>query len=123
MSLILTILVLQIAIHALGVVGSQAINDLVRPSPSQACRDAPSRLDDSKNSDDPSQLWSLFIKLPTSQSRKAATNNALRGEVVKLNRDMSNTSAQDDFAKWAKLRRQHDKKKETYDSNGEARHA
>lgn len=31
---------------------------------------------------------------------------------------MTNTSAQDDFAKWAKLRRQHDKKKEEYDKNG-----
>jgi len=31
---------------------------------------------------------------------------------------MNNTSAQDDFAKWAKLRRQHDKKKDEYDRNG-----
>jgi hypothetical protein len=31
---------------------------------------------------------------------------------------MTNTSAQDDFAKWAKLRRQHDKKKAEYDQNG-----
>jgi hypothetical protein len=31
---------------------------------------------------------------------------------------MTNTSAQDDFAKWAKLRRQHDKKKAEYDENG-----
>jgi hypothetical protein len=42
----------------------------------------------------------------------------LRKEVVKLNREMTNTSAQDDFAKWAKLRRQHDKKKAEYDQNG-----
>lgn len=31
---------------------------------------------------------------------------------------MTNTSAQDDFAKWAKLRRQHDKKKDEYEKNG-----
>lgn len=43
----------------------------------------------------------------------------LRKEVVKLNREMTNTSAQDDFAKWAKLRRQHDKKKAEYEQNGE----
>ncbi|KAK6390830.1 GET complex subunit get1, partial [Oleoguttula sp. CCFEE 5521] len=55
--------------------------------------------------------------LPTPQSRQAASNLSLRGEVVKLNREMTNTSAQDDFAKWAKLRRQHDKKKDEYDKN------
>lgn len=42
----------------------------------------------------------------------------LRKEVVKLHREMTNTSAQDDFAKWAKLRRQHDKKKAEYEKNG-----
>lgn len=42
----------------------------------------------------------------------------LRKEVVRLNREMTNTSAQDDFAKWAKIRRQHDKKKAEYDENG-----
>ena len=42
----------------------------------------------------------------------------LRKDVVRLNREMTNTSAQDDFAKWAKLRRQHDKKKAEYDQNG-----
>jgi hypothetical protein len=42
----------------------------------------------------------------------------LRKEVVKLHREMTNTSAQDDFAKWAKLRRQHDKKKAEYEQNG-----
>lgn len=44
----------------------------------------------------------------------------LRKEVVKLNREMTNTSAQDDFSKWAKLRRQHDKKKAEYEKNGAA---
>ena len=33
----------------------------------------------------------------------------LRGEVVRLKREMNATSSQDQFAKWAKLRRQHDK--------------
>ena len=39
----------------------------------------------------------------------------MRREVVHLNREMTNTSAQDEFAKWAKLRRQHDKLKEKYE--------
>lgn len=39
----------------------------------------------------------------------------MRREVVRLNREMKNTSAQDEFSKWAKLRRQHDKMKEQYE--------
>ena len=64
------------------------------------------------------QLWLLYTKLPTPQSKQAAAGATLRKEVVRLNREMTNTSAQDDFAKWAKLRRQHDKKKAEYDENG-----
>ena len=57
----------------------------------------------------------VYSKLPTAHTQKAATLSKLRREVVDLNKQMNNTSAQDDFAKWAKLRRQHDKKKEEYD--------
>lgn len=39
----------------------------------------------------------------------------LRGEVVRLKREMDSTSSQDEFAKWAKLRRQHDKALAQYD--------
>lgn len=39
----------------------------------------------------------------------------LRAEVVRLKREMSSTSSQDEFAKWAKLRRQHDKAVAQYD--------
>ena len=59
--------------------------------------------------------WLLFTKLPTSQSKQAGEISQARGEVVRLNREMKATSAQDEFAKWAKLRRQHDKAKEKYD--------
>lgn len=64
------------------------------------------------------KLWLLYTKLPTPQSKQAAAGVQLRKEVVKLNREMTNTSAQDDFSKWAKLRRQHDKKKAEYEKNG-----
>jgi hypothetical protein len=33
----------------------------------------------------------------------------MKREVVRLKRELNGVSAQDDFAKWAKLRRQHDK--------------
>jgi len=34
----------------------------------------------------------------------------LQSEILKIRTEMSNTSSQDEFAKWAKLRREHDKK-------------
>ncbi|OQO02904.1 hypothetical protein B0A48_11187 [Cryoendolithus antarcticus] len=89
-SLLLVIFGFQLLIHLVNTVGASTINEL---------------------------LWQIYTKLPTPQSRQAASNLSLRGEVVKLNREMTNTSAQDDFAKWAKLRRQHDKKKDEYDKN------
>ena len=39
----------------------------------------------------------------------------LQREVVRLKREMNATSSQDEFAKWAKLRRQHDKVLAQYD--------
>jgi hypothetical protein len=59
--------------------------------------------------------WLIFTKLPTEQSKRAGEISNLRREVVRLNREMNATSAQDEFAKWAKLRRQHDKAKDKYD--------
>ena len=44
----------------------------------------------------------------------------LRREVVRLKREMNATSSQDQFAKWAKLRRQHDKALAEYDQKSEA---
>jgi hypothetical protein len=40
---------------------------------------------------------------------------ALRREVLRLKRELAGVSAQDDFARWAKLRRQHDKAVADYD--------
>lgn len=62
------------------------------------------------------QLWILYLKLPTSTSRQAREQNRLRREVLELKRDMNNTSSQDEFAKWAKLRRRHDKTMEEYEA-------
>lgn len=53
--------------------------------------------------------------MPTPQSKDAETIAGLRSEVVRLNREMRAVSAQDDFARWARLRRDHDKMKEKYD--------
>ena len=40
----------------------------------------------------------------------------MKREVLKLKREMNNTSSQDEFAKWAKLRRRHDKSMEEYEA-------
>lgn len=62
------------------------------------------------------QLWILYLKLPTSVSRDAREHYRLKREVVHLKREMNATSSQDEFAKWAKLRRQHDKTLEEYEA-------
>ena len=47
--------------------------------------------------------------LPTPTSRATAERTQLQTEYLKIRRDLNATSSQDEFAKWAKLRRQHDK--------------
>ncbi|MCJ1369443.1 GET complex subunit get1 [Loxospora ochrophaea] len=81
-SLLLIVFALQLLIHLLNTVGAASINNL---------------------------LWVLYNKLPTATSENVRSQTILRGEVVRLKREMNSTSSQDEFAKWAKLRRQHDK--------------
>lgn len=47
--------------------------------------------------------------LPTETSKSAAKRRDVQTEYMKVRRDLNATSSQDEFAKWAKLRRQHDK--------------
>jgi hypothetical protein len=62
------------------------------------------------------QLWILYMRLPTPVSRDAREQYRLKREVVQLKREMNATSSQDEFAKWAKLRRRHDKTLEDYEA-------
>ncbi|KAF2420561.1 protein get1 [Tothia fuscella] len=87
-SLLLTVFILQLAAHIINSVGASAVNDI---------------------------LWTLYNKLPISTSSAAAQQTTLRREVVRLKRELAKVSAQDDFARWAKLRRQHDKVVGDYD--------
>lgn len=56
--------------------------------------------------------------MPTAKA--AAEQRKIQAEYLKIRRELTATSSQDEFAKWAKLRRQHDKvldqleKKSTY---------
>jgi hypothetical protein len=68
------------------------------------------------------QLWALYNKLPTPTSTSAQRCQALKKEIVQLKRELGNTSAQDNFGKWAKLDRQHNKAVAEYQKLGEPEH-
>jgi hypothetical protein len=56
--------------------------------------------------------------LPTPTSGAAQKCQSLRREIVKLKRELGNTSPQDNFSKWAKLDRQHNKAVAEYQKLG-----
>lgn len=64
------------------------------------------------------QLWQIWSRTPFGTSKDFQEQIRLRGEVVRMKRELAGISAQDDFAKWAKLRRQHDKAMEEHDKRG-----
>jgi hypothetical protein len=63
-------------------------------------------------------LWQLYIRLPFGTSQNIREQGRLRRDVVRLKREMAAISAQDDFARWAKIRRHHDKALAEYDKTG-----
>ncbi|KAL8808081.1 MAG: hypothetical protein Q9182_000359 [Xanthomendoza sp. 2 TL-2023] len=81
-SLLLIVFILQLAIHLVNTIGANAINEL---------------------------LWTLYNKLPTQTSIAVQESKTLRADIVRLRTEMNTTSSQDEFAKWAKLRRNYDK--------------
>ncbi|KAF4551836.1 CHD5-like protein [Elsinoe fawcettii] len=81
-SLLLLAFVVQLLIHTVNTLGASTINEI---------------------------LWALYNKLPTPTAKDANEATKLRREVVRLKRELASVSAQDEFTKWAKLRRQHDK--------------
>ncbi|KAK8025635.1 Protein GET1 [Apiospora arundinis] len=81
-SLILVVFIVELAVHLVNTIGAATINNL---------------------------LWTLYLMLPTQTSRATAERAKLQSEYLKIRRDLNATSSQDEFARWAKLRRQHDK--------------
>ncbi|CAL3967385.1 unnamed protein product [Diplocarpon coronariae] len=81
-SILLLVFILQLAIHLVNTFGAATINSL---------------------------LWNLFIRFPTPTAKSAAEQKDLKAQYFKIKQQMNATSSQDEFAKWAKLRRQHDK--------------
>ena len=64
---------------------------------------------------DPSKLWELYNRLPTSTSKAVQEQARLRRELALLRSELGGTSPQHEFAKWAKLRRRRDEAKEQLD--------
>ncbi|KAI4600512.1 GET complex subunit get1 [Pestalotiopsis sp. 9143b] len=81
-TLLLVVLLVELAVHLVNTVGAATISNL---------------------------LWTLYLMLPTETSKSAAKRRDVQTEYMKVRRDLNATSSQDEFAKWAKLRRQHDK--------------
>lgn len=54
-------------------------------------------------------LWNLYIAAPFGTSAQIRDQRKLQQSYLKVRRELNATSSQDEFAKWAKLRRQHDK--------------
>ena len=64
------------------------------------------------------QLWQLSARLPLTATKDAQEQLRLRREVLRLKKEMNAISAQDNFSKWAKLRREHDKLMTQHDEKG-----
>lgn len=81
-SLLVIIFVVEIAVVVVNSIGATAINDL---------------------------LWRLYSSTPMGTSKLVREQRELQKSYLAVRRDLNATSSQDEFAKWAKLRRQHDK--------------
>ncbi|KAJ2984755.1 hypothetical protein NUW58_g5892 [Xylaria curta] len=84
-SLLLVVLLVEVAVHFVNTIGAATINNI---------------------------LWNIYLALPTEAAKQAAEKNKLQKDYLAIRRDLNATSSQDQFAKWAKLRRQHDKQLE-----------
>ncbi|KAI0601872.1 CHD5 domain-containing protein [Biscogniauxia sp. FL1348] len=81
-SLLLVVILVELAVHLVNTIGAATINNL---------------------------LWNLYLTLPTQTAKQVAEKTKIQKEYLTIRRDLNATSSQDQFAKWAKLRRQHDK--------------
>ncbi|KAF4625242.1 hypothetical protein G7Y89_g12926 [Cudoniella acicularis] len=89
-SLLVVVFVLQLTIHLVNTFGASTINSL---------------------------LWNIYNSLPTPTSKSASEQKELKRQFIKIRTELNATSSQDEFARWAKLRRQHDKLLEQVEKN------
>ncbi|KAI6248084.1 hypothetical protein HI914_03457 [Erysiphe necator] len=81
-SILFIVFLIQLIIHLIETVGVSAVNN---------------------------QLWKIWNSLFTSSSKVSSEYQELKTQALNLRKQLNATSSQDEFAKWAKLRRQHDK--------------
>ncbi|OAR02871.1 hypothetical protein LLEC1_01766 [Akanthomyces lecanii] len=81
-SLLVVIFLVEVVVHVINLVGATVLNDLI---------------------------WTAINYLPIPTAKTAAEQRKTQAEYLKVRRELNATSSQDEFAKWAKIRRQHDK--------------
>ncbi|KAJ4144642.1 hypothetical protein LMH87_003517 [Akanthomyces muscarius] len=81
-SLLVVIFLVEVVVHVINLVGATVLNDLI---------------------------WTAINYLPVPTAKAAAEQRKTQAEYLKVRRELNATSSQDEFAKWAKIRRQHDK--------------
>ncbi|KAK2753924.1 GET complex subunit get1 [Arachnomyces sp. PD_36] len=116
LSLLVVVFLVQLAIYLINTIGASTIDNLVKPPwPDVTTTTRPH----TRTISTP-ELWIIYLKLPHQTSRTAREQVKLKREVVQLKREMNATSSQDEFAKWAKLRRRHDKTLEEYEAKNKS---
>ncbi|KAK4122915.1 hypothetical protein N657DRAFT_691355 [Parathielavia appendiculata] len=81
-SLLVVIFVVELVVQLINTIGASTINNLI---------------------------WRTYLSLPTPLAKEFAEQRKKQKEYLAVRHDLNATSSQDEFAKWAKLRRQHDK--------------
>lgn len=66
------------------------------------------------------QAWLAYSHLPTPHSAAIARTTAQRRALLRLKAELAAVSAQDEFARWAKLSRQYEKQEKTYNTDAAA---
>ncbi|KAG7294331.1 GET complex subunit get1 [Staphylotrichum longicolle] len=81
-SLLVVIFAIELVVQLINTIGATTINNLI---------------------------WRLYLALPTPLANQFADQRKKQKEYLAVRQALNATSSQDEFAKWAKLRRQHDK--------------
>lgn len=102
-SLLIVIFAVEAAVRLIDAVGAAAINNLVRTQLRPLAWTTESFLLTV------TQLWTIINYLPISTSQTAAQQRKAQTDYLAVRSELNATSSQDEFAKWAKLRRKHDK--------------
>lgn len=99
-SLLVVVFAVELAVQIINNFGAVAINSVVGDAKTNSLRIL--RLTTIL------QLWRIYTSLPTQLSKDYAQQRKLQAEYLACRKELNSTSSQDQFAKWAKLRRKHD---------------